>query len=80
MIEIYLRKACPYCIKVLEGAERLGLSEGKDYITVDAPPGSPGRDVVLKVGGKPQVPFLIHDDVFMYESDDILAYLQTLRQ
>ena len=35
-----------------------------------------GREVVLSVGGKGMVPFLIDGDISMYESDDIVAYLK----
>jgi len=76
MIEIYVREGCPYCKKVLDGAAALDFVEGEDFQVVDAPPGSPGREVVLRVGGKAQVPFLIDGETNMYESDDIIDYLK----
>lgn len=76
MIELYLSTRCPFCQKVLKAAGQMGLKEGKDFKVIDAGPGTPGRDVVLKVGGDTMVPFLIDGDVFMYESDDIIAYMK----
>ncbi len=76
MIQLYLSARCPFCQKVLRAAKELGLSEGKDFSTVDAAPGTPGADVVLSVGGDYMVPFLIDGDKSMYESDDIIAYLK----
>ena len=76
MIQLYLSAGCPFCKKVLLAAGQLGLEEGKDFTTIDAAAGTPGRDVVLSVGGKAMVPFLIDGETSMYESDDIVAYLK----
>ena len=78
MIQLYLSASCPFCKKVLMAAAQLGLEEGKDFTTIDAAPGTPGRDVVLSVGGKGMVPFLIDGDTSMYESDDIVAYMEKI--
>ena len=76
MIMLYVRNGCPYCNKVLQAAKDLPLEEGKDFEVVDAAPGTPGREVVLKVGKKAMVPFLIDGEHSMYESDDIVNYLR----
>jgi glutathione S-transferase len=76
MIQLYLSASCPFCKKVLLAASQFGLEEGKNFATIDAAPGTTGRDVVLSVGGKTMVPFLIDGDTSMYESDDIVAYLK----
>ena len=78
MIQLYLSATCPFCKKVLVAAEQFGLEEGKDFTTIDAAQGTPGRDVVLNVGGKGMVPFLIDGNTSMYESDDIVAYLEKI--
>jgi len=78
MIKLYIRNSCPFCKKVLTAAEKIGLKEGKDFTVIDASAGTPGREVVLQVGGKAMVPFLIDGDVSMYESDDIIAYLSNV--
>ena len=77
MIQIYVREGCPYCKKVETAASAMGLVAGSDYELVDAAPDTPGRETVLKVGGKAMVPFLIDGETSMYESDDIVAYLKT---
>ncbi|MCK9174043.1 MAG: glutathione S-transferase N-terminal domain-containing protein [Desulforhopalus sp.] len=76
MIKLYLRADCPYCRKVLNAVEKMGLQEQQDYIIIDAQAGTPGRDVVLKTGGKAMVPFLMDGDHSMYESDDIIAWIR----
>lgn len=77
MIQIYVREGCPFCTKVETAAVEMGLTAGTDYELVDGAPGTPGRDIVLKVGGKAMVPFLIDGDISMYESNDIIKYLRT---
>lgn len=79
MIQLYVRNGCPYCKKVETAAADLGLVAGTDYELIDAAPDTPGRDVVLKVGGKAMVPFLIDGETSMYESDDIVKYLKNTK-
>ena len=76
MIELYMSKGCPFCKKVLLAAQELGLKEGEDFTQIDAAPGTPGRDVVLRLGGKAMVPFLVDGKTTMYESGDIIVYLK----
>lgn len=76
MIEIFYRAGCPYCDKVLKAADRMGLISGQHYQAVDAGIGTPGRDTVIKLGGKAMVPFLKDGAHTMYESDDIIEYLR----
>jgi glutathione S-transferase len=75
MIQLYLSAPCPFCQKVLRAAGEFGLVKGKDFTTIDAAHGTAGREVVLNIGGKGMVPFLIDGDINMYESADIIAYL-----
>lgn len=77
MIQLYMRAGCPFCKKVETAAIEIGLVEDKDFQLIDASPFTPGRDVVMKLGGKAMVPFLVDGVVSMYESDDIIAYLKT---
>ena len=76
MIELYLNARCPFCQKVLAAVGKMGLKEGKDFKTINAAPGTPGAEKVLRVGGDTMVPFLIDGEHFMYESDDIIAYME----
>jgi len=76
MIEVYSWDRCPFCQKVLKAAAEMGLLEGVDYVVVDGAPGTKGREVVEKRGGKAMVPFLVDGDTAMYESSDIIEYLR----
>ena len=80
MIQLYLWASCPFCQKVVRAASEMGLQEDTDYVVIDGAPGTPGREVVQKTGGKTMVPFLIDGDVHMYESDDIIDYLRNKHQ
>ncbi len=76
MVRIYQTSSCPFCVMVVSEARRLGLTEGRDYELVHAPRGSEGREEMLAIGGRNQVPFLTDGDVSMYESADIIQYLR----
>ena len=76
MVELYVSRTCPFCLKVMRAADEMGLEEGKDYAIVEADRGTPGRQKVVDTGGKSMVPFLIDGDWSMYESDNIIDYLR----
>lgn len=76
MIQLYMRADCPFCKKVERAAHEMGLTPGKDFEIINAGPMTPGRDVVIEVGGKEMVPFLIDGQISMYESDDIIEYMK----
>lgn len=78
MIKLYMQDGCPFCRKVETAARQMGLIAGKDYIVIDSAPSTPGRETVVKVGGKSMVPFLVDAETSMYESDDIIAYLKKI--
>ena len=69
--ELYIRYTCPYCIKVLDFMEKRGIELPLRNISEDAE----ALHTLRTVGGKQQVPCLFIDGVPMYESDDIIAYL-----
>jgi glutathione S-transferase len=74
MLTLYYKSWCGYCQNVLREAEALGVSLGlKD---VESDPAF--VDEFISFGGKQEVPFLIDDSkgVQMYESEDIIRYLQ----
>ncbi len=77
MVKLYLWDSCPYCRKVSRAVKGLGLAEGVDYEKIEAGAGTPGRMTVQHLGGKAMVPFLVDGDLRMYESDDIISYLQS---
>jgi len=75
MLELYQKEGCPYCKKVRQKMTDLDL----DYICRNVSGGSSKKAALLtKLGGTVQVPFLVDTDkdVAMYESDDIIRYLE----
>lgn len=79
MLELYQSEDCPYSEKVRQRLTELGIS----YV-VHNPRLHGGEvrneqthDELLTLGGEDQIPFLVDHqrDVTMYESDDIVDYL-----
>jgi len=71
-LTLYYKNTCPYCQKVLGFMARNELSLDMCDITM------PGHlDNLLRIGGKNQVPCLIIDGEALYESADIITYLDT---
>ena len=76
-LKLYQYQACPFCVKTRRAIRRLGLK----IETRDALHDPTYRDELITQGGKVQVPCLqiIGDDgsvKWLYESTDIIAYLQ----
>ncbi|TKX69508.1 glutathione S-transferase N-terminal domain-containing protein [Halorubrum sp. SP9] len=82
MLELSQSEGCPHCAKVRETLSELGVS----YVAHNPRlPGNAGGDVTnevthdeLTAGGEDQIPYLVDTDrgVTMYESDDIVDYLE----
>ena len=75
-LTLYQFTACPFCVKVRWGIKRLAIN----IETRDTKRDPQFADELLAGGGSPKVPCLkIEDDkggvTWMYESSDILAYL-----
>lgn len=71
MPTLYVKTGCPFCAKVRSFAVMNGITFDERNIGEEN-----YRDELLARGGKVQVPYLVDGDVSMYESDDIVAYLQ----
>jgi glutathione S-transferase len=74
MFILYFKPTCPFCQRVLQTAENLGVEfDLKDITESDAI-----ADELIAKGGKRQVPFLVdtEKDVSMYESSDIIDYIK----
>lgn len=73
MLELYQKEECPFCHKVRVVLNDLEL----DFICRISKAGSAQREIMLKLGDKPQVPFLVDQDkgIMLYESDAIIEYL-----
>src|SRR5438094_8898013 len=74
LLELYDFEGCPYCRKVREVLSELDL----DYLEHPVARGRPRRAERVKRGGKLQAPYLVDPNTGteMYESDDIIAYLE----
>lgn len=73
MIEVYQKESCPFSRKVRGRLSELGLS----WVAHSAEPGTNSADILEKLSGSHQVPFLVDAErgVMMSESDDIIEYL-----
>ncbi|SMD05825.1 Glutaredoxin [Desulfocicer vacuolatum DSM 3385] len=70
-LKLYMTPTCPYCRKVLDFMKQNDITiplADRDF--------SPeNRQALIDIGGKPQVPCLIIDGTALYESDDIIGWL-----
>ena len=71
-LTLYYFPACPYCHVVLDCLNRLKLQIPMRDIRLE--PGA--RADLLEIGGKGQVPCLVIDGKPLYESEDIVRWLQ----
>lgn len=76
MLELFILESCPYCKKVINYLDEKGMK----YTTIDIRDKA-SEDSLIRIGGKRQVPFLVDKDrnIQMYESNDIIEYLKTLK-
>src|SRR5215470_3787498 len=75
LLELWDFEACPYCRKVREVLCELDL----DYLEHPVARGGRRRAALVARGGKMQAPYLVDPNTgtAMYESDDIIAYLNS---
>jgi glutaredoxin 3 len=74
-LELYELRGCPYCAKVKQKLDELGL----DYESHMVPASHGDREEVKGVSGQTGVPVLVdpeHGVEGLPESDDIVAYLE----
>lgn len=73
MLEIYQKESCPHSAKVRTRLSELGVS----WVAHSAEHGTKSAEVLEKIGGSYQVPFLVDAErgVMMHESDAIIEYL-----
>ncbi|MFB6284857.1 MAG: glutathione S-transferase N-terminal domain-containing protein [Halobacteria archaeon] len=74
-LKLYELKGCPFCMKVKEKLDDLGLK----YDSVEVPANKSKRHQVEAVSGQKGVPVLVdtkNDVEGMPESDDIIEYLE----
>ena len=69
---LYYFPSCPFCVVVLDCLDRLGLKiPMRDILTEEG-----ARDDLMDIGGKTQVPCLVIDGKPLYESRDIIDWLE----
>ncbi|MDR3608162.1 MAG: glutathione S-transferase N-terminal domain-containing protein [Oligoflexia bacterium] len=78
-LTLFQFEACPFCVKVRRAMRRLGIQAELR----NALPGTSAAEELIREGGKLQTPCLRikKDDgsfQWMYESSDIIQYLETL--
>ncbi|MGN0073079.1 MAG: glutaredoxin family protein [Coriobacteriales bacterium] len=73
-LELFKRDSCPYCVKVMMLVDELGVGDQIEYrdISRDAD----ARRQLVEVGGKQQVPCLFIDGEPLYESADIMRWIE----
>lgn len=74
-IELYELEGCPYCVKVKQKLDELGLDYESHYV----PAAHSDREEVREVSGQSEVPVIVDQDhgvEGMNESDDIVRYLE----
>ena len=69
-LTLYHNPGCPYCEKVKRFMQQKGIT-----IPMKSTYEGNHREELIAIGGKPQVPCLIIDGKAMYESGDIIAWM-----
>ena len=72
-LELFKRDTCPYCVRVMRAIDEMGRTD-VEYRDIQTDPENRAR--LIEVGGKQQVPCLFIDGKPLYESSDIIAWLQ----
>ena len=72
-LELYKFDSCPYCVRVFKAIEQMGRT---DIEMRDIEESAADYKRLLEVGGKDQVPCLFIDGSPMYESLDIIDWLE----
>ena len=75
MLELYQFEGCPFCERVREALDDLGL----DYVIRTIPRPLSERDRVQEISGQPLVPVLVDPDKdrVVADSVEIIKYLRT---
>ncbi len=73
MFTLYYRPTCPFCRRVINEANELGIELNKKDIEEEEI-----AKELIALGGKLQVPYLMDESANkgMYETDTIIAYLK----
>lgn len=74
-LELFKRDTCPYCVKVQMAIHKLGVEDQIEQLDITRDEAARAR--LVEVGGKQQVPCLFIDGVPLYESGDIITWIDT---
>lgn len=77
MFDLYVSEYCPYCKKVMAFLKDNDIEfNERDISDIE------NLEKLVSLGGKDQVPFLNDtvNEVLMYESDDIITYINNLQE
>lgn len=69
---LYYRPSCPFCIKVLNHLDTIQKSVSLKNLNDDPK----AIEELIHLGGKKQVPCLFIDGIPLYESQDIMDWLE----
>ncbi len=72
-LHLYKFDTCPYCQKVMRAIDASGR---RDVVYHDIHKSQEDYDYLVKNGGKSQVPCLFIDGTALYESSDIVEWLE----
>ena len=72
---LYHFQSCPFCQKVRNFIEENSLQSQIEYRDIKLQPEY--KEELISIGGKKQVPCLVIDGKALYESDDIIRFIQT---
>lgn len=70
-LALYYRPTCPFCIRVLDFMDRQGVT----IPLIDISRDRDAAATLIEVGGKQQVPCLFIDGEPLYESSDIISWI-----
>lgn len=70
-LTLYIKPTCPYCLKVTNFMAQNDITIKTKNVAIPAI-----RDELIAIGGKKQVPCLVHNNVALYESDDIIEWMK----
>ena len=71
MIDLYVMETCPFCRRVMDFLEQTHIEYNKMDVS-----NAENHRRLMEIGGKDQVPFMVEDNISMYESNDIVEYLK----
>ena len=72
-LELYKFDTCPFCRRVMNYIEESGRTDVEYH---DIHKSTKDREMLIRVGGKEQVPCLFIDGKPIYESMDIIEWLK----